>query len=74
MGLIKGLLFWGYLDDVGKIYVKRYTSDRVIENYEKMPFCRGIFGPTECIDFEDARQKFSMKYEEVLMEEKRGKQ
>lgn len=68
MGLIKGLLFWAYLDDRGRIYVKRYTNDGVIANYERMPFCRGIFGPFEAIDMAQAqmlvRERYAMEKED----------
>lgn len=63
--MIKGLLFWGYVDDSGVIHVKRYVSDRVIENYEKLPFCKGIFGPFEAYDIQQARQMCALKYQEI---------
>lgn len=57
MGLIKGLLYWGYVDADGVITVKRYINDRAIENTERMPWCKGIFDPFEAIDFKEARHK-----------------
>lgn len=62
MGLIKGLLFWGYLDDEGQIFVKRYTSDREIANYERLPFTRGIFDPFEAFDINQAREMIKERY------------
>lgn len=65
MSRIRGLLFWGYLDDQGRITVKRYTNDRVIENTEKLPFCKGIFGPFEAYDMKHAqtlvRERYAME-------------
>ena len=55
-------MFWAYLDDRGKIYVKRYMSDRVIENYERMPYCKGIFGPFEAYDLEHAKLMVKERY------------
>lgn len=57
MSIIKGLIYWGYLDDEGKIHVKRYISDREIANYESLPFVKGIFDPFEAIDIHEARKK-----------------
>lgn len=37
--------WWGYLDDQGVIYVKRYKGDWDIQKVEQLPFCRGIFNP-----------------------------
>jgi hypothetical protein len=63
MGLIKLPLFWAYLDDEGKITVKRYSGDRVIENTEKLPFCKGIFGPFEACDMAQARLMVLNRYQ-----------
>ena len=41
----KGIIYWGYVDEDGKIEVKRYVNDRQIENYERLPFVKGIFDP-----------------------------
>ncbi len=57
MKLIKNNLFWGYLDDKGEIIIKSYTNDRVIENTEKLPFCKGIFSPFEANNMFDAKLK-----------------
>jgi hypothetical protein len=62
MALIKGLWYWAYLDDENRIIVKQYTDDRVIENTEKLPFCRGIFGPFEAYDMQHARQLCHERY------------
>ena len=65
MNIIKGLLFWGYVDDQGVISIKYYTNDRIIENTERLPFCRGIFDPFEAYSMEDAKQKCLAKYKEI---------
>jgi hypothetical protein len=59
------LLFWGYLDDQGKITVKRYTDDRTIRNFEQMPWVKGIFDPFYCKDIWEARLMMEMKYKEL---------
>ena len=65
MNRFKGLLWWGYIDDEGVIEVKRYTTDRVIENYERMPFCKGIFEPFQALDKEEA---YALCYARVSQE------
>jgi hypothetical protein len=64
MGLIKGLLFWGYLDEEGVVHVKRYTTDRAIANMERMPWCKGIFDPFEAFDFSEAQRKCIQRFNE----------
>ncbi len=63
--MIRGLLYWGYLDDQGIIHVKRYTTDRAIRNAEQMPYVKGIFDPFEAFSIEEARQKILIKYQEI---------
>ncbi len=63
--MIKGLLFWGYVDDQGIVSVKYYTNDRVIEQMERMPWCRGIFDPFEAYTMDEAKQKCIAKYREL---------
>lgn len=72
MGLIKGLLYWGYLDNDGLIHVKRYTTDREIRNYEQLPFCKGIFDPFEAYDINEAKMKCFQKLQELRYHEKRN--
>jgi hypothetical protein len=43
--ITSGKWFWGYLDDLGVVRVKPYTGDKIIQNTEQLPFCRGIFNP-----------------------------
>jgi hypothetical protein len=43
--LKNGKWWWGYLDDTGVIRLKPYTGDKIIQNTEQLPFCRGIFDP-----------------------------
>lgn len=64
---IKGLLFWAYLDDEGKVHVKRYINDNLIANYERLPFVKGIFDPFEAYDMQHARELVYRCY----LEEKR---
>ncbi len=59
-------IFWGYLDDQGQIEVKRYVDDRMIENYERMPFVKGIFNPFTARDIWEARQKVLDRYKQEL--------
>jgi hypothetical protein len=61
----KGLIFWGYVDDQGKIEVKRYVSDKQIANYESLPFVKGIFDPFYAVDIWTARRMIEAKYKEV---------
>ena len=49
-------LWWGYLDDTGVIRIKKYTTDKAIQNCEQMPFCKGIFNPFEARDYLHAQQ------------------
>ena len=62
MGLIKGLLYWGYVTDKGKIEVKRYVSDRMIANFERMPDVKGIFDPFYAYDIHHARELILERY------------
>jgi hypothetical protein len=66
MALIKGLLFWGYLDDQGKIHVHRYTNDRKIANIEALPWVKGIFDPFEAYDLKHARELVEERYRKEL--------
>ena len=45
MALTNGKWFWAYLDDLGVVRVLPYTGDKIIQNTEQLPFCRGIFDP-----------------------------
>lgn len=51
----EGTLFWGFLDDQGELHLKRYTNDRQIANYERLPFVRGIFDPFLAKSVEQAK-------------------
>lgn len=62
----KGILFWAYLDDKDKIEVKRYTNDRQIENYERLPFVKGIFGPFYSQNIRTATMAILEKYREEI--------
>ena len=65
--------WWAYLDDTGKIHIKRYTNDRAIQNCEQMPFCRGIFNPFEAVDFAHAQKKIMIFLDEQSFYEKKDK-
>lgn len=43
--LHNGKWWWAYLDDTGVVRVLPYTTDKIIQNTEQLPFCRGIFDP-----------------------------
>jgi len=43
--LIDSGWWWAYLDDGGVIRVLPYTGDKIIQNTEQLPFCKGIFDP-----------------------------
>ena len=45
MARIKLPLWWAYLDDLGVVRIQKYTNDRIIQNTEQLPFCKGIFSP-----------------------------
>jgi hypothetical protein len=55
--LQNGKWFWAYLDDQGKIHVKKYVSDWDIQKVEQLPFCVGIFDPFFAINKTDAQIK-----------------
>lgn len=54
---VKLPLWWAYLDDQGVIRVKKYVSDRAIQNCEQLPFCKGIFEPFPAVNYLDAQDK-----------------
>jgi hypothetical protein len=60
--MIKGLLFWGYLDNTGRITVKRYVNDTIIANYERMTDIVGIFDPFEAFDMTHAKELVNERY------------
>lgn len=62
----KGTIFWGYIDDKNKIEVKRYTNDRQIENYERLPFVKGIFNPFFAANIREATMMILDKYREEI--------
>jgi len=66
MTIIKGFLFWAYLDDAGTIHVKRYIDDRTIQNYEQLPFVKGIFDPFEAWDMAHARELVEERYRQEI--------
>lgn len=72
MGLIKPLIWWGYLDTDGAIHVKKYISDKALQNCEQMPFCYGIFDPFEAWDQADAVHKCKEKLIEMNFYQKKA--
>ena len=66
MTKIKGLLFWGYIDKDGVIFVKRYVNDKIIANFERLPFVAGIFDPFEAFDMKHAEELVKARYAEEL--------
>ncbi len=56
MAILTKTLWWGYLDDQGVVRIKRYTTDKAIQNCEQMPFTKGIFEPFEAYDLKHAQQ------------------
>lgn len=63
--------YWAYLDWDGKIHLKKYTTDKAIQNCEQMPFCRGIFDPFEALNAEDARNKIWIFLKEMELDYKK---
>jgi len=59
-------LFWGYLDDNGKIYVKKYVNDRQIANYESLPFVKGIFDVFVAANIQQAKMMILERYKQEL--------
>lgn len=59
---LKGSIFWGYLDSDGRIYVKKYINDRIIENYERLPFVKGIFDPFYASNIQQAAALIKERY------------
>ena len=54
--LDSGKWWWAYLDDTGVVRVKKYTGDKIIQNTEQLPFCRGIFDPFKADNIHHARR------------------
>jgi len=71
VSIIRKLRWWGYLDDRGIITVKPYIHDRIIQNTEQLPFCKGIFDVFEAIDRQDAMRKCHEALRENSHHEKR---
>lgn len=71
MGVITRERWWAYLDSDGVIHVKKYVNDGSIQNYEQLPFVKGIFDPFMAWGYEDAKAIVLQKYKEVLYHEKR---
>jgi hypothetical protein len=71
MTITKKPLWWAYLDDSGKIHVKRYTTDRAIQNCEQMPFCKGIFDPFYADNLHKAQLKIAAFLDEQRYFEKK---
>ncbi len=63
--------WWAYLDDQGKVHIKKYISDRQIQNCEQLPFCKGIFEPFEAYGYEDAHRKIAVFLSKEQEDEKR---
>ena len=59
-------IFWGYIDDQQKIHLKKYTNDRQIENYERMPFVKGIFEPFYAESSEQAMTKILQRFRKEI--------
>jgi hypothetical protein len=64
--MTKDLLYWGYIDDQNKIEVKRYINDRQIQNYEALPFVKGIFDPFYAANIRQATEMILDKYREEI--------
>jgi hypothetical protein len=62
--LSDGKWYWGYVDVEEKIHIKRYTNDRVIRNYEQMPFTLGIVEPFKAKNIEEAAHLVVQRWRE----------
>lgn len=71
MDLYNGKWWWAYLDDTGAIHIKPYRGDRIIQNTEQLPFCKGIFDPFTAASREHAKQKIMRFLDEQQYYEKR---
>ena len=67
MILNKTKIFWGYIDTDNKVHVKRYVSDRAIENAEAFPLTKGIFDPFTAKNYAEAKLKIMNKYAEEIL-------
>lgn len=65
--------YWAYLDDTGLIRIKPYTTDRIIQNTEQLPFCKGIFDPFLAENMLDARRKIMQFLDQHKYYDKRNK-
>ena len=68
-GAMIGRLWWAYLDDTGVVRVKKYTTDKAIQNCEQMPFCKGIFDPFVADNYRHAQLKIA-----EFLKEQEGKE
>ena len=57
--LINGKWWWAYLDDRGVVRVLPYTNDKIIQNTEQLPFCKGIFDPFTANSKHEAQMKIA---------------
>lgn len=62
-------MWWAYLDDTGTIRVLPYTGDRIIQNTEQLPFCKGIFDPFRAATKHEAQMKIASWLTEQQIEE-----
>lgn len=69
---IKLPLWWAWLDAEGVVHIKRYTTDKVIQNTEQLPLCHGIFDPFEAADYEHAKKKIQIFLDEQTYHQKKG--
>lgn len=63
----KHLIFWGWIDIYDKVHVKRYTTDRAIENAEAAPLTKGIFDPFTAKNYSEAKAKIMNCYVKEIM-------
>jgi hypothetical protein len=68
-GLDKSKWWWGYLDINDIVHVKRYTTDRAIENAEKSPLTKGIFDLFTANNYKEAKLKMMNCYAQEIMGE-----
>lgn len=67
MNLHNGKWWWAYLDDTGCVRVLPYTDDKIIQNTEQLPFCRGIFD----VFHAESKHEAQMKIASYLTDEAR---
>ena len=67
--LFNGKWWWAYLSDEGVVRVLPYTGDKIIQNTEQLPFCKGIWDPFVADSKHEAQMKIAANLTQMQLEE-----